>query len=74
MDPRLNFGEGVPRRPRADAERITAICQDPAIQRFTRVPIPYTLTLKPRQVLGSKPSGGSRAKVRGELVRAACRP
>lgn len=31
------------RRPRpTDVERITAICQDPAIQRFTRVPIPYT--------------------------------
>ena len=44
MDQTLDFGVGLLRRPRAaDAERITSICQDPAIQRFTRVPIPYTL-------------------------------
>ena len=44
MDRTLDFGVGVLRRPRAaDAEHITSICQDPAIQRFTRVPIPYTL-------------------------------
>lgn len=43
MDPELDFGLGVLRRPRAaDAVRIAEICQDVAIQRFTRVPIPYT--------------------------------
>lgn len=43
MPDQLTFDRGLLRQPRTDdAERITAICQDPAIQRFTRVPIPYT--------------------------------
>ena len=44
MDPVLDFASGVLRRPRStDAERIAEICQDTAIQRYTRVPIPYSL-------------------------------
>lgn len=45
MNPVLDFAAGVLRRPRAtDAERIAEICQDTAIQRYTRVPIPYSLS------------------------------
>lgn len=41
----LTFEHGILRQPRpSDADRIAAICQDPAIQRFTRVPIPYALS------------------------------
>ena len=45
MDPTLEFETGVLRRPRAaDAGRVHEICQDPLIQRFTRVPIPYSMS------------------------------
>ena len=43
MEPRIDCGRGVLRRPTLDdVDRLTEICQDPEIQRFTRVPIPYT--------------------------------
>lgn len=43
MQPRITCGHGVLRRPTLDdVDRLTEICQDPEIQRFTRVPIPYS--------------------------------